>query len=51
MIIRIIIKIMTTGTMSKQIRKQLNKVPGKYIKELDRTGTLRNAHILQTVLR
>ena len=42
--------IMTNGTTSKSIGKCLNKVPGKHLKELERTGTLRYAHILQEVL-
>jgi len=40
-----------TGTISKSFRKYVSNIPGKHdVKELQKTATLRTAHILRRVL-
>jgi hypothetical protein len=39
-----------TGTISKSFRKYLSSVPGKHIKELQKTAILGTAHTLREVL-
>jgi hypothetical protein len=39
-----------TGTISKSFRKYLSSIPGKHIKELQKTLILGTAHILRKVL-
>jgi hypothetical protein len=38
------------GTISKSFRKYLSSIPGKHVKELQKTTILGTAHILQKVL-
>jgi hypothetical protein len=39
-----------TGTISKSFRQYLSNIPGKHIKELQKTAILGTAHTLQKVL-
>ena len=40
-----------TGTISKSFRKYVSNIPGKHeVKELQKTATLGNAHLLRKVL-